>query len=116
MKKVLQKTNNSHFFKLINLMFFFFKKFFFAVDISRHYAFYYNPNYKLLENGWALFQTEEEFAKLIHSADSDWRISYVNIDGSVSEIHILLQKLCMKQIRKRILNMDFFIICFSKCI
>ena len=73
-------------------MFFFFKIFFFAVDISRHYAFYYNPNYKLLENGWALFQTEEEFAKLIHSADSDWRISYVNIDGSVSEIHILLQK------------------------
>ena len=90
MKKVLQKTNNSHFFKLINLMFFFFKNFF-AVDISRHYAFYYNPNYKLLENGWALFQTEEEFAKLIHSADSDWRISYVNIDGSVSEIHVLLQ-------------------------
>ena len=86
MKKVLQKTNNYHFFKLINLMFFFFKNFF-AVDISRHYAFYYNPNYKLLENGWALFQTEEEFAKLIHSADSDWRISYVNIDGSVSEIH-----------------------------
>ena len=73
-------------------MVFFFKNIFFAVDISRHYAFYYNPNYKLLENGWALFQTEEEFAKLIHSADSDWRISYVNIDGSVSEIHILLQK------------------------
>ena len=71
---------------------FFLQKIFFAVDISRHYAFYYNPNYKLLENGWALFQTEEEFAKLIHSADSDWRISYVNIDGSVSEIHILFQK------------------------
>ena len=45
----------------------------------------------MLENGWALFQTEEEFAKLIHSADSDWRISYVNIDGSVSEIHVLFQ-------------------------
>ena len=85
MKKVLKKTNNSHFFKYNNNLMFFFNSF--AVDISRHYAFYYNPNYKLLENGWALFQTEEEFAKLIHSADSDWRISYVNIEGSVSEIH-----------------------------
>ena len=115
MKKVLQKTNNSEFLQINKSYAFFLQKSFFAVDISRHYAFYYNPNYKLLENGWALFQTEEEFAKLIHSADSDWRISYVNIDGSVSEIHILLQKLCMKQIRKRILNMDFFIICFSNC-
>ena len=85
-------------------MFFFFKNFFFAVDISRHYAFYYNPNYKLLENGWALFQTEEEFAKLIHSADSDWRISYVNIDGSVSEIHILLQKYFGRENKVYVLN------------
>ena len=92
MKKVLQKTNNSEFLQINKSYAFFLQKSFFAVDISRHYAFYYNPNYKLLENGWALFQTEEEFAKLIHSADSDWRISYVNIDGSVSEIHILLQK------------------------
>ena len=82
MKKVLKKTNI--FLISSNIIILFFNSF--AVDISRHYAFYYNPNYKLLENGWALFQTEEEFAKLIHSADSDWRISYVNIDGSVSEI------------------------------
>ena len=57
---------------------------FFLVDISSHYAFYYNPNYKLIEDGWALFQPEDEFAKIIRLADSDWRISYVNIDSSVS--------------------------------
>ena len=55
----------------------------FSVDISSSYAFFYNPGFKAIEDGWSLFQPEEEFAKIIHSADSEWRISYANIDYSV---------------------------------
>lgn len=54
-----------------------------AVDISRSYPFYYKPQFKQLEDGWSLFRPEEEFAKLIHSSDSNWRISYVNKDYKV---------------------------------
>jgi hypothetical protein len=55
----------------------------FSVDISRSYAFYYNPGFKAIEDGWTSFQPEEEFSKLIHCADSEWRISYVNIEYEV---------------------------------
>ena len=76
---------------------------FFLVDISSHYAFYYNPNYKLIEDGWALFQPEDEFAKIIRLADSDWRISYVNIDSSVS----LLMLHCNKMVKTSMFSCKF---------
>ncbi len=57
----------------------------FSVDISRSYPFYYNPGFKAIEDGWTLFQPEEEFSKLIYSADSEWRISYVNIEYNVNK-------------------------------
>ena len=78
-------------------------KTFFSVDISSHYAFYYNPNYKLIEDGWALFQPEDEFAKIIRLADSDWRISYVNIDSSVS----LLMLHCNKMVKTNLFSYKF---------
>ena len=73
------------------------------MDISSHYAFYYNPNYKLIEDGWALFQPEDEFAKIIRLADSDWRISYVNIDSSVS----LLMLHCNKMVKTNLFSYKF---------
>ena len=40
-----------------------------------------------MEDGWSLFQPEEEFAKLILTASSEWRISYVNIEYSVCQTY-----------------------------
>ena len=47
------------------------------------YPFHYQADFKGLENGWSLFQPEEEFAKIIYSSSMEWRISYVNIDYAV---------------------------------
>uniref|UniRef100_A0A0K2USV3 Myotubularin related protein 9 [Monodelphis domestica] n=2 Tax=Lepeophtheirus salmonis TaxID=72036 RepID=A0A0K2USV3_LEPSM len=52
-------------------------------DLTRSYPFFYNPNFKQIEDGWSLFQPEEEFSKLVHSNNKEWRISYVNSDFSV---------------------------------
>ena len=52
-------------------------------DITRCYPFHHRPNFNILEDGWLAFQPEEEFSRLIHSSDSNWRISYVNKDFTV---------------------------------
>jgi hypothetical protein len=31
------------------------------VDVSRSYAFYYNPNFKLIEDGWTLYQVKATY-------------------------------------------------------
>ena len=64
---------------------------FFVVDISCHFAFYYTPGFKAIENGWAMFRPEEEFAKIIHRSDSDWRISYLNQDFQVLSYNCIWQ-------------------------
>ena len=56
------------------------------------YPFHYTATFKIIEDGWSLFQPEEEFAKIINSSSMDWRISYVNIDYSVSQVHVIQQK------------------------
>ncbi len=56
------------------------------------YPFHYKATFKEIEDGWSLFQPEEEFAKIINSSSMEWRISYVNIDYSVSHIYIMTQK------------------------
>ena len=59
------------------------------------YPFHYKATFKEIEDGWSLFQPEEEFAKIIHSSSMEWRISYVNIDYSVRysfEVHTLRKR------------------------
>lgn len=53
------------------------------VNVSWSFPFVYQPNFEPIEDGWTLYQPEEEFAKLIHHAHAEWRISYVNIDYGV---------------------------------
>lgn len=56
-------------------------------DVALSYPFVFSPtehkDFRVLEDGWQIFQPEIEFSKLIHAADSEWRISYVNKDFSV---------------------------------
>ena len=52
-------------------------------DITRSSAFFHSPSFAAIEDGWLAFQPEEEFSKLIHSSDSDWRMTYANKDFSV---------------------------------
>ena len=33
-----------------------------SVDVSRSFAFYYNPNFKLIEDGWTLYQVTTKTA------------------------------------------------------
>ena len=60
----------------------------FEVDVERSYPFYYNPNFKPLEDGWSLFQAEVEFTNMVRS-DSNWRISHVNKGYAVSYLVLL---------------------------
>ena len=39
--------------------------------------------YPVLEDGWTIFQPENEFSRLVQRGD-EWRISYVNKDFKVS--------------------------------
>ena len=55
-------------------------------DITRSFAFFYNPDFKPFEDGWTAFQPEEEFSTLIHSVDSDWRLTTVNKEYGVIEL------------------------------
>ena len=57
----------------------------------RCFPFYHQQNFIIVENGWLAFQLEEEFLKLLHSSDSDWRISYVNKDFSVCRYSIMVK-------------------------
>lgn len=45
------------------------------------YPFFYRPMYTILEDGYTMFRTELEFAKLL--ATDEWRVTYINQDYSV---------------------------------
>lgn len=45
------------------------------------YPFFYRPMYSILEDGYTMFRSELEFAKLL--ATDEWRLSTVNRDYSV---------------------------------
>lgn len=45
------------------------------------YPFFYRPMYTILEDGYTMFTTELEFAKLL--ATDEWRVTHINHDFSV---------------------------------
>lgn len=50
-------------------------------DIRSTYPFFYRPNFNILEDGYSIFSTELEYAKLL--AGDDWRITLVNQNYTV---------------------------------
>ena len=50
-------------------------------DSASFYPFFYRPMYSILEDGYTMFRSEIEFAKLLST--DEWRISTVNRDYSV---------------------------------
>ena len=73
------------------------------------YPFHYQADFKGLENGWSLFQPEEEFAKIIYSSSMEWRISYVNIDYTVKIPFYL--RFIIKQLRHKTFKYIFVCLC-----
>jgi len=48
------------------------------------YPYFYSPGFRALEDGWCLFRPEEELAKLLKGADTDWRTTKLNSDFGLS--------------------------------
>ncbi len=58
-----------------------------AEDIRLEYPFFNRCSFAILEDGWAAFSVEQDFARLQLVTDF-WRISNVNAAFAVSERHM----------------------------
>lgn len=66
------------------------------------YPFFYRPMYSILEDGYTMFRSELEFAKLLST--DDWRLSTINRDYSVCPTYaaslVVPSKITDEQIRQ----------------